>query len=136
MRTRATTAEDDVKGEITLFRKKTDTGYTIPLFPAVRPLLERLRDRGQVKPGESVFKVRDPKKALRAACVRLEVPQFSARAFRRFFCTRAIENGVDFKTLAAWQGHKDGGMLIAKTYSHLRDAHSKAMARLMTLPTR
>jgi hypothetical protein len=34
---------DGVKGEIRLFRKKTDTGFTIPLFPAVRPLLERLR---------------------------------------------------------------------------------------------
>jgi len=125
--------EDAVKGEITLFRKKTDTGYTIPLFPAVRPLLEKLRDRGQIKPGQPVFKIRDPKKALRAACERLGIPQFSARTFRRLFCTRAIENGVDFKTLAAWQGHRDGGVLIARTYSYLRDAHSRKMAKLMTV---
>lgn len=124
--------EEAVKGEITLFRKKTDTGYTIPLFPAVRPLLEKLRDRGQIKTGQSVFKIRDPKKALRAACERLGIPKFSARTFRRLFCTRAIENGVDFKTLAAWQGHRDGGVLIARTYSYLRDAHSRKMAKLMT----
>ncbi len=128
--------EDAVRGEITLFRKKTDTGFTIPMFPAVRPLLEKLRDRGQIKRGESVFKIRDPKKGLRAACERLGYPKFSARTFRRLFITRAIEQGVDFKTLAAWQGHRDGGVLIAKTYSHLRDAHSKKMAKLVTAPSR
>ena len=128
--------ENAVRGTIRLYRKKTDTGYRIPLFPAVRPLLEKLREKGQVMVGQPVFKIRDPKKALRAACLRLRLPQFSARAFRRLFCTRAIENGVDFKTLAAWQGHNDGGVLVARTYGHLRDAHSKAMARLMTLPTR
>lgn len=127
--------QDAVRGEIALFRKKTDTGYRIPLFPSVRPLLEKLRDRGQVQPNQPVFRIRDPKKALRAACERLGCVNYSARAFRRLFCTRAIENGVDFKTLADWQGHGDGGVLIAKTYSHLRDTHSKEMAKLMTLPT-
>jgi hypothetical protein len=29
-------------------------------------------------------------------------------------------------------GHKDGGLLVAKTYGHLRDAHSFEMAKLMT----
>ena len=122
--------------EIRLYRKKTDTGFVIPLFPAVRPLLERLRQRGQIIPGRPVFKIRDPKKALRAACQRLGYPSFSARTFRRLFITRAIEQGVDFKTLASWQGHRDGGVLIAKTYSHLRDAHSKEMAKLITSPAR
>ena len=62
---------DFEKSEITLYRKKTDTGFVIPMFPSVRPLLERLRQRGQIIPGRPVFKVRDPKKALQAACKRL-----------------------------------------------------------------
>jgi hypothetical protein len=36
--------------------------------------------------------------------------------------------GIDFKTIAAWQGHQDGGVLIAKTYSHLRNEHADKMA--------
>ena len=48
------------------------------------------------------------------------------------FITRAIELGVDVKTIAQWQGHKDGGLLILKTYSHVRPVHSQRMARLMS----
>jgi hypothetical protein len=39
---------------------------------------------------------------------------------------------VDFKTISAWVGHKDGGVLVAKTYGHLSDVHSAEMARKMT----
>src|SRR5258706_15871184 len=41
----------------------------------------------------------------------------------------AIELGIDFKTLSAWQGHRDGGGLMAKTYSHLRNEHSENIAK-------
>ena len=51
---------------------------------------------------------------------------------RHFFCSNAIEAGIDFKVIAGWLGHKDGGYLVAKTYGHLRDAHSFEMAKRMT----
>ncbi len=114
---------------ITLYRKKTDTGYTIPIFPQLLPFLKRLESNGQIVPGQPLFKVKDSKKALGAACKRLGFLNFSSRALRRCFITRAIELGIDFKTIAAWQGHCDGGVLIAKTYSHLRSEHSDAMAK-------
>jgi integrase len=125
---------DFERGRMKLYRKKTDTGYEVPLFPAVRPLLDRLKARGQIKVGEPVLRVHDPKKALEAACKALKYPKYSARAFRRLFITRAVEQGVDIKTISAWQGHRDGGVLVAKTYSHLRDAHSNEMAKLITAP--
>jgi integrase len=120
---------DFTGNKIALYRSKTDTGYTIPLFPQVKPLLQRLRESGSIKSGQPVFKVRDPKKALIAACKKLDFPNFTSRSLRRVFIIRAIELGVDFKTLASWQGHRDGGVLIAGTYSHLRNEHSDAMAR-------
>jgi integrase len=120
------------KGRITLYRQKTDTGYTIPLFPQVRPLLDRFRENGKIEPGKPVFRVKDPKKALDAACKRLSIQHFEPRSLRRCFITRAIELGVDFKTIASWQGHRDGGVLIAKTYSHLRNEHSDNMAKRLT----
>jgi integrase len=47
---------------------------------------------------------------------------------RHLFATRCIESGVDIPTVSRWLGHKDGGALAMKTYGHLRDEHSQAMA--------
>ena len=48
-------------GRIITFRQKTSTGFVIPIFPQVRPLLERLCE-GKFN-GERIFKVADSKKA-------------------------------------------------------------------------
>ena len=120
-------------GRVRIFRHKTSTGFLIPLYDQLRPLLERIRqDRGGNPPvNENILKVKDTKNALGAACLRLKLYPYSHRAFRRMFVTRALERGVDPKAIAAWQGHADGGRLIMTTYSHLRTVHSDAMAKLM-----
>jgi|KBSSwiStaDraftv2_1062776.scaffolds.fasta_scaffold420495_1 integrase len=120
---------DFAGSRITLCRKKTDVGYTIPIYPQLKPLIDRFREEEKIKVGKPVFQIKDPKKALDAACKRLGLPHFSSRALRRCFITRAIELGVDFKTISAWQGHQDGGVLIARTYTHLRNEHSDNMAK-------
>src|SRR5206468_9342469 len=116
---------------IITFRHKTKSGFAIPLYPQLRPLLERRHS--QRAPGvDQVFAIKNAKKAIAAACRRLKVPDYSHRSFRRMFITRAIERGVDVKVIAEWQGHKDGGKLILDTYSHGSRAHSRRMAQLMT----
>ena len=114
---------------IITFRQKTTTGFAIPIFPQLRPLLERLCE-GKSN-GDRIFKIRDAKNALVGACRRLGLPPFSQRALRRMFITRAIEKGVDVKVIAEWQGHRDGGKLILDTYSHVNPSHSQRMAALM-----
>ena len=121
---------DLAAGQIITYRHKTSTGFAIPIFPQVRPLLERLYE-GKAH-DERVFKILDAKKALTGACRRLGYPPFSQRSLRRMFITRAIERGVDIKVIAEWQGHRDGGKLILDTYSHVNRAHSQRMAQLMT----
>jgi integrase len=121
---------DFEKEQIITFRHKTKTGFAIPLYPQLRPLLERRC--ADLKASDKVFKVNDAKKALSAACRRLGLPQFSQRSFRRMFVTQAIENGVDVKVIAEWQGHKDGGKLILDTYSYVNPIHARRMATLMT----
>jgi integrase len=69
---------------------------------------------------------------MQSACKKAGLPEFHHHSLRHFFVSNAIEQGVDFKTIAAWVGHKDGGMLVAKTYGHLRDTHSAEMAKRMT----
>ncbi len=117
-------------GRFITFRHKTSTGFAVPIFPQLRPLLERLCE-GKAN-GDRVFKVGNAKKALAGACRRLGLAPFSQRSLRRMFITRAIEKGVDVKVIAQWQGHKDGGKLILDTYSHVNPAHSQRMAQLMT----
>jgi integrase len=118
-------------GRIVTFRHKTKSGFAIPLYPQARPLLERLCE-GKAH-DQRIFKINNAKKALAAACRRLNLPPFSQRSFRRMFITRAIELGVDVKVIAQWQGHRDGGKLILETYSHVNPVHSQRMARLMKI---
>ncbi|MBA3353856.1 MAG: tyrosine-type recombinase/integrase [Blastocatellia bacterium] len=118
------------RGTITTFRHKTKSGFVVPIYPQVRALLERLVAK---KDGsDHVFAIKDAKRAIAAACRRLNLPAYSHRAFRRMFITRALERGVDVKTIATWQGHKDGGKLILQTYSHINPVHSNRMAELMS----
>lgn len=121
------------RDEITLFRAKTRTSYKIPIFPKVRPLLERLmKETEDAGPQGRVFKVVDPKRALEASCRRLGLPGYSPRALRRFFIITALEKGVPVKTIAAWQGHQDGGVLVLKTYSDVIERQTnKSAAQLL-----
>jgi integrase len=116
-------------GRIITFRHKTSTGFVIPIFPQLRPLLERLSEGKANR--EKIFKIANAKHALTNACKRLGLPPFNQRSLRRMFITRGIERGVDVKVIAQWQGHRDGGKLILNTYSHVRQPHSERMAALM-----
>jgi integrase len=115
---------------IICYRHKMDVGFTIPIYPQLRPLIERLC-AGKAN-GDRLFSINEARKALANACKRLNFPNFTHRSLRRMFITRAIELGVDIKVIANWQGHRDGGMLILRTYSHVRPQHSQRMALLMT----
>ncbi|MEO6969942.1 MAG: site-specific integrase [Chthoniobacterales bacterium] len=118
---------------IITFRHKTMSGFAIPLYPQLRPLLERRQQASHCTgPNDRVFLINDAKKGIANACRRLGLRAYSHRAFRRMFITRAIEKGVDPKVIAEWQGHKDGGKLILQTYSHVNPVHSLRMADLMT----
>lgn len=116
-------------GVITTFRHKTKQGFAVPIYPQLRPLVEKLC-AGKAH-NEQLFKAKDAQKALQHACARLGLPAYSHRALRRMFIVRAIERGVDVKVIAEWQGHRDGGKLILQTYSHVRRPHSQRMALLM-----
>jgi len=48
---------------------------------------------------------------------------------RHFFASFCVMAGLDFMTIAAWLGHKDGGILVGKVYGHLHDDHRKCAAR-------
>lgn len=103
----------------------------VPLFPVLRDFLLQLREERGAGPGERIMRNHTAKEAMASACKAAGLPKVTHHSLRHFFVSNAIEVGVDFKTIAAWIGHKDGGLLVAKTYGHLRDSHSAAMAERM-----
>jgi len=105
---------------------------SVPLFPALQQFLERLKGELRPLPGDKIIRIDSAKRSMTSACERLGLPHFTHHSLRHYFVSNAIEAGVDFKTIAAWIGHKDGGLLVAKTYGHLRDTHSSEMAKRMT----
>lgn len=111
---------------------KNHEARVVPLFPAMRSFLERLKGDTSPFPEQWVIPIDRTSKGLERACAKAELPAFTHHCMRHYFVSNAIEAGVDFKTIAAWVGHKDGGLLVAKTYGHLRDTHSFEMAKRMT----
>jgi len=111
---------------------KNHEDRTVPLFPALRELLERIRGDRSPAPPDLVIPIITAKKAMGTACEKANLPHINHHTLRHYFVSNAIEAGVDFKVIANWVGHNDGGVLVAKTYGHLRDAHSFEMAQRMT----
>ncbi|HTD65024.1 MAG TPA: site-specific integrase [Candidatus Limnocylindria bacterium] len=109
-----------VPGRIT----KNSQPRVIPFIPGTAQTLERLR----AVSGKRVLPQSECKRSLHKACKLAEVPRLSHHDFRHLFATRCIQSGVDLPTVARWLGHQDGGALLAKTYFHLVDEHSKRMA--------
>ena len=110
----------------------------LPFIPGLRECLEKLRAvsesaRQESRPtknsrAEFVLPQRECKTALWRACRALGLPLLAHHDFRHLFATRCIQSGVDLPTVARWLGHQDGGALLARTYFHLVDEHSRRMA--------
>jgi integrase len=108
---------------------KNDDIRQVPLIPAAKALIARMREAGiPTEPDDPVLLIKRPREALGGACERLGIPHMRVHDLRHIFATRCIEAGVDMPTLAAWLGHKDGGVLAMQVYGHLCQKHSTAMA--------
>lgn len=101
----------------------------VPIIPPMRVLLDKMRYDGATGP---LFDMGSPRYALKNACVRLGLEHMKLHELRHLFATACVESGVDYRTLADWLGHKDGGTLAATTYSHLRSDHASKMAAKVT----
>jgi integrase len=100
----------------------------VPIIPPMLELLNRLK-QGNLPPEAAVCSVGECEKSLTRACGLLGIHRITHHDLRHLFATRCIESGVDIPTVSRWLGHKDGGALAMKTYGHLRNEHSQAMAQ-------
>jgi len=106
---------------------------SIPLFPNLRKLISGIQAaRPACDPASRIFGILSPRSAMILACKRAGLPNFTVHSLRHFFASNAIENGINFKVISDWLGHSDGGILVAKTYGHLRAEYSATMAERMS----
>jgi integrase len=73
------------------------------------------------------------RESLKRARKAAELEWIGFHDLRHYFCSVCVMAGIDFMTIAAWLGHKDGGVLIGKVYGHLLDEHRQKMAAKLTI---
>ena len=98
---------------------------TVPISAEMEALLKRIKQSRKTAPDETIAQVASADRSMETTCRKLGLPHFHHHSLRHYFATCAIESGVDIPTVARWMGHKDGGALLMKRYSHLRLSHSK-----------
>ena len=101
----------------------------VPLIPAARALLERIRELNpSARSEDKILGVRECQHAMDRAAVTVGIARITHHDLRHLFATVCIEAGTDIPTVSRWLGHKDGGVLAMKPYGHLRNEHSQASA--------
>ena len=70
-------------------------------------------------------------KSIRELRTKANVPDFTCHMCRHYFASMALMSKVDIHTVASWLGHRDNGVLLAKTYSHLLNDHKQEQAKLV-----
>lgn len=120
---------DFTRGEILVLGNPEDgtkngSFRRVPMIPAARQLLERLRDARTPAPNDYVLKVGTASKSMKRAAAAIGMEPLIHHELRHLFATICIESGVDIPTVSRWLGHQDGGVLAMKVYGHLRNEHS------------
>jgi integrase len=101
----------------------------IPIISDMEVLLKRMQsERGGECKGKLLEIVECPL-TLQKGCLAIGIAKLRHHDLRHLFATRCIESDVPIPTVARWLGHKDGGALAMRTYGHLRNEHSQAMAQ-------
>ena len=110
--------------------------------PQLESLLLEMKERKQESSswlfpspqrGEKDIHAKTFRESLKLIRAHAELPRVGFHDLRHLFCSFCVMAGIDFMTIAAWLGHKDGGILIGKVYGHLLDEHRKKMAAKLTI---
>jgi integrase len=81
--------------------------------------------------GEEDIRTKSFRESLDMVRGKAGMPNFGFHDLRNHFIRMCFMSGIDFMTIAAWVGHKDGGVLIGKVYGHLSNEHAQAQAARM-----
>ena len=103
---------------------------TIPLPRQIIPLVRERKKRASspyvVAEGEKVFNVRSYQATFNCLLSRLKIRHMGFHSLRHTFATRALECGMDVKTLSEVLGHKSP-IVTLNRYVHSLTEHKKEM---------
>ena len=108
-------AEDIYADSVRVRGTKTYAERVVPIMDEVREVLDRRREMVG-----SVWSIKSPTRAMTGASERLGL-HVTPYTCRHFFATRCLECDTAVPIVARWLGHKDGGVTLLKTYSHVTD---------------
>jgi integrase len=120
------------KERIRVRRQKTGELFYVAIYPHLKAPLGRLVNKfpASARRDQKLFKIKDARKALTNACTRLGLPHYSQRNIRQVLIRRLWQSGVDYKLIAKWQGHRDGGKLILDTYTEVFGANDESYEKI------
>lgn len=135
-----TRAQVTIRGQWTANGFEPNKGRAVRVVDCSHALLALLREMNARKAPDSVWLFPSPQRgetdvpatslwaSLNVARQAAKMPEFGFHDLRHYFISTCVMAGIDFMTIAAWVGHKDGGVLIGRVYGHLANEHKSAMA--------
>ena len=115
---------------ITNSPKTMTSRRVIPVPTQILPILRELKKRSSSKyviaNGENYISVRSYQRSFELLLKKINIPHHGFHAIRHTFATRAVENGMDVKSLSEILGHKSPAVTLNR-YVHSLMSHKKAM---------
>lgn len=98
----------------------------VQLLPMLREVKKRSSSPYVVANGEEPISIRSYQRSFELLLKKLKIPHHGFHALRHTFATRAIENGMDVKSLSEILGHKSSSITLNR-YVHSLMSHKRSM---------
>ncbi len=122
--------ENGMFGRITDVPKTPSSIRTIPVPKQILPYLREIKKKSRsthiVSNGENLISIRSYQRSFALLLKRLDISHRGFHALRHTFATRALECGMDVKTLSEILGHKSPTVTLNR-YAHSLMKHKKEM---------
>ena len=122
--------ENGVFGRITDIPKTQSSIRNIPipkqLMPHLRVAKKKSRSTHIVSNGSNLISIRSYQRSFSTLLKKLNIPHRGFHSLRHTFATRALECGMDIKTLSEILGHKNPTVTLNR-YAHSMMEHKKEM---------
>ena len=122
--------ENGVYGRMIDIPKTQSSVRTIPIPRQLMPYLREAKKKSHsthiVSNGENLISIRSYQRSFSALLKKLNIPHRGFHSLRHTFATRALECGMDVKTLSEILGHKNPTITLNR-YAHSLMEHKKEM---------
>ncbi len=123
----------DESGKLTRITDTPKTATSKRIIPLPKPILDMLKEMKKnstspyvISGGNTVLSVRSYQMSFELLLAKLKIPHRGFHSLRHTFATRALECGMDVKTLSEILGHKSATITLNR-YAHSLMEHKKSM---------